>query len=270
MSGIRSNSRLLDDTVQITRAAGAAIMRYYRAAFDVRDKAPDNPVTDADLAADTLLREQLLTLLPEAGWLSEETADNPARLDRQLVWVVDPLDGTKEFVLGIPEFAVSVALVEAGRPIIGVIYNPASAELYTAERGAGVRYNGATVGVSHRRIFDGARVDASRSERKRGEFEPFEAQVNVRTMGSIAYKLARVAAAQTDATWSRGPKNEWDICAGALLVDEAGGRCVNLDDEPFNFNRPEGPLVNGLIADNGHLHDAVVAALAPHRATART
>lgn len=263
-------SGLLQDTIEITRAAGAAIMRYYEAAYDVRDKAPDNPVTDADLAADTLLRTELLARLPEAGWLSEETADNPDRLERRLVWVVDPLDGTKEFVQGIPEFAVSVALVEAGRPVIGVIYNPASAELYTAERGVGVRYNGAQVGVSHRRLLPGARIDASRSERKRGEFEPFESAVNVRTIGSIAYKLARVAAAQADATWSRGPKNEWDICAGTLLVEEAGGRCVNLDNQPFQFNRTGGPLVNGLIADNGHLHDAVVTLLAPHRATART
>ena len=125
--------------------------------------------------------------------------------------------------------------------------------------------NGTAAHVSSRATFEGARVDASRSEMKRGEFEPFTGRVDVNVMGSIAYKLARVAAGQADATWSRGPKNEWDICAGALLVQEAGGICVDLSNEPFQFNQPN-PKVNGIIASNGALHDAVVAALAPHGA----
>ena len=260
---------LLNDTIDITRAAGAAIMKFYLSSFEVTDKKPDNPVTDADLAADTLLREQLVARLPKAGWLSEETVDKPERLDKKHVWVVDPLDGTKEFVMGIPEFSVSVALVEDGQPVLAVIFNPAAGELYYSERGGGVFYNGRPAYVSERTELQGAEVEASRSERKRGEFESFEERVHVRTLGSIAYKLARIAAGQADATWSRGPKNEWDICAGALLVEEAGGRCVNLDDEPFTFNRPK-TLVNGIIADNGHLHQQILIALAPHRRTART
>ena len=115
----------------------------------------------------------------------------------------------------------------------------------------------------------GAQVDASRSERKRGEFAPFEEIVNVRTMGSIAYKMARVAAGQADASWSRGPKSEWDICAGALLVEEAGGHCVDLDEQPFRFNKSF-PKVNGIIVTNGLLLEPVATLLAPHRATART
>lgn len=262
-------NNLLNDTIDITRAAGAAIMKFYRASFEVTDKKPDNPVTDADFAADTLLEKQLAARLPAAGWLSEETVDNPERLDKKYVWVVDPLDGTKEFVMGIPEFSVSVALVEDGQPVLAVIYNPAADELYYAERGGGVFYNGRPAAVSERGQLQGAEVDASRSERKRGEFEPFEELVHIRTLGSIAYKLARIAAGQADATWSRGPKNEWDICAGTLLVQEAGGLCVNLDDEPFSFNRPK-TLVNGVIADNGRLHKQILAVLAPHRHSART
>jgi len=260
---------LLNDAIEITRAAGAAIMEYYRSSFEVKDKKPDNPVTDADYASDNLLRKRLLELLPEAGWLSEETIDDPERLLHRLVWVVDPLDGTKEFVMGIPEFSISVALVRLGLPVLGIVYNPATDELFTAERGQGATFNGKPVSVSDCADLQNARVDASRTERQRGEFEPFEDMVEVNTMGSIAYKLARVAAGMTDATWSRGPKNEWDICAGVLLVQEAGGRCVNLDDLVFTFNRPD-TLVNGIIADNGHLHDQIVAALSPHRATART
>jgi myo-inositol-1(or 4)-monophosphatase len=260
-------NELLSETIEITRAAGAAIMAYYRDrdSFSVTDKAPDNPLTDADLAADKLLRDRLLALLPEAGWLSEETRDNPDRLEKERVWVVDPLDGTKEFVMGIPEFTVSVGLVEAGQPILAVIYNPPTGELYYGQRREGVFLNDQPVTVSSRSTLAGAIIDASRSERKRGEFEPFEELLEVRTMGSIAYKLARVAAGQADATWSRGPKNEWDICAGVLLIQEAGGRCEDLEDNPITFNQ-SWPKVNGIIADNGRLHEQVLAALAPYGA----
>ena len=262
-------TNLLHDTIEITKAAGVAIMGYYRSSFDVTDKSPDNPVTDADFAADKLLKEQLLAHLPSAGWLSEETVDSPDRLDKPLVWVVDPLDGTKEFVMGIPEFTVSVALVEQGKPILGVIYNPAAQELFYAEKGGEVWFNGRSVAVTPRNQLEGASIDASRSERKRGEFEPFEQILTIRTMGSIAYKLARVAAGHCDATWSRGPKNEWDICAGVLLVEAAGGSVVDLDGAPFEFNRPR-TLVNGIVANNGRLHQQIMTTLAPHRQTART
>ena len=187
------------------RAAGKAIMQFYQSQYTVADKSPDNPVTDADFAADKLLHEQLLALLPEAGWLSEETADDPARLERRLVWVVDPLDGTKEFVMGIPEFSVSVGLVEDGEPVLAVIYNPPTGELFAAGRGLGVFYNGEPATVSSRDSLQRARVDASRSEVRRGEFEPFDGLFDVNVMGSIAYKLARVAAGQADATGAGGP-----------------------------------------------------------------
>jgi len=253
---------LQSQTEVITRAAGAVIMGYYRASFEVRDKKPDNPVTDADFAADKLLKERLLELLPEAGWLSEETVDNPMRLLKEYVWVVDPLDGTKEFVMGISEFSVSVGLVQDGRPQLAVIFNPATDELYSASRGDGVFYNGAAVQTTDRTTLEGAQVDASRSEWNRGEFEPFSGLIEPKIVGSIAYKLARVAAGQADATWSRGPKNEWDVCAGALLVVEGGGSCVDLDGKELFFNRPR-PKVNGIIADNGTLHETVMATLKP-------
>lgn len=259
---------LLAETVKAAQEAGRAIMSYYLDSYSVEEKAPDNPVTDADLAADTLLREELTNLLPEAGWLSEETIDDPQRIEKELCWVVDPLDGTKEFVTGIPEFAVSIGLVERGKPLLAVIFNPATNELFHAFRGNGSKYNGARSRVSTCKRLADAKIDASRSERGRGEFAPFESLVDVRTMGSIAYKLARVSAGIADATWSRGPKNEWDICAGVLLIQEAGGCCVDLDDEAISFNKVY-PKVNGIIADNGRLHKQVMAALAPHRGTAR-
>ncbi len=262
------NNELLHDALQITKAAGDAIMGYYQASFDVKDKSPDNPVTEADFAADALLKERLLARLPEAGWLSEETVDSADRLDKKLASVADPPDATKEFPMGIPEFADSAAPVKHGQPVLRIIYNPPVDELFYAIKGGGVFFNGEAVTVTDRTEFAGSTVDASRSERKRGEFEPFEDVVDVRTMGGTAYKLARVAAGWCDVAWSRGPKNEWDICAGVLLVQESNGRCVNLDDEEFTFNNPK-TLVNGFIADNGTLHQQVIAALAPHRHTAR-
>lgn len=257
--------------VAATRAAGETIMGYFQAreTYVITDKdnntpttdtAVNNPLTDADLAADELLHTRLLALLPEAGWLSEETVDSPERLNQAFVWVVDPLDGTREFVMGIPEFTVSVALVELEQVVLGIIYNPATDELYVGMPGQGATLNGAPVAVSGRQALPGAAVDASRSERKRGEFAPVEDLVAVRTMGSIALKLARVAAGQCDATWSRGPKNEWDICAGVGLIQAAGGTCVDLFDQPIRFNQPQ-PQVPGIIGDNGRLHGEIVALL---------
>ncbi len=256
---------LLEQTIAATKEAGEVVMGFYRSSFDVTDKSPDNPVTDADFASDTLLKEKLRALLPEAGWLSEETADSPDRLDKEFLWCVDPIDGTKEFIMGIPEFSIAVALVQHGKPILAVIYNPDTQELYHAAKGDGFHFNGKRMMTSERAALAGSTIDASRSERKRGEFAPFEGQMTVRTMGSVAYKLARVAAGQCDATWSRGPKWEWDVCAGVLLVQEAGGQAVDLSDRPITFNQPH-PKVNGIIADNGHLHAQVVEALAPYGA----
>ena len=252
---------LLNETIEITKAAGAEIMKFYKTSYEVKDKSPDNPVTDAAKAADSLLKDHLSELLPEAGWLSEETVDLPDRLQRERVWIVDPLDGTKEFILGIPEFAVSVALVENGKPILGIVFNPATDELFTALQNSGAAYNGKPARVSNRKRLQGAHVDASRSECKRGEFKPFEDWIRIHIKGSTAFKMARVAAGLSDASWSRGPKNEWDICAGVLLVQEAGVRCADLGDNPFLFNRPN-TLVSGFIADNGLLHAHVVETLA--------
>jgi myo-inositol-1(or 4)-monophosphatase len=259
---------LLEKSIEITQQAGREIMKYFQAAYSVVDKSPDNPVTDADLAADDFLKYMLMHLLPEAGWLSEERADDPARLEKRLCWVVDPLDGTKEFVMGIPEFTVSVALVDEGSPLLGVILNPVTRETVYGQRDKGVYINREPVKVTGRSEFLGSLVDASRSERERGEFEAFERKVKLQTMGSIAYKLARVASGQIDATWSRGPKSEWDICAGVLLVQEAGGRCSDLDDQVIHFNNAF-PKVNGIIASNGAVHRQLIEALAPHRHTAR-
>src|SRR5437762_5425535 len=132
-----------DVAVRAAREAGAIVRRYYEGVIEAHEKRPDNPVTAADLEANARIRACIAAAFPDDGWLSEETADSSERLGRRRVWVVDPLDGTKEFIQHIPEFCVCVALVEAGRPIVAVEYNPATDRLYAAARGEGATVNGA-------------------------------------------------------------------------------------------------------------------------------
>lgn len=228
------------------REAGALICRIAADGFETAHKKNSDPVTTADLAADGLLRAALPGVMPGSGWLSEETKDHPERLDRRFVWVVDPVDGTKEFVKGIPEFAVSVALVEDGRAVLAAVYNPATDEIFSAVLGGGATLNGRRI-RSQRHFRSRPVILASRSEVARGEFACFDRQAEVRQVGSIAYKLALVAAGRADATFSLGPKHEWDIAAGVLLVQEAGGTATDVSGGSFRFNQAR-PLVPSILA----------------------
>ncbi|MBF0096224.1 MAG: 3'(2'),5'-bisphosphate nucleotidase CysQ [Magnetococcales bacterium] len=245
------------------RQAGTAIMAYFqpgsRVASHVRlqDKGRNNPVTKADMEANRLLHDTLLAAFPDHGWLSEESADSPDRLCCQRVWIVDPMDGTKEFVKGLPQFAISIALVDAGQPIAACIYNPATAELFTATCYGGAHLNGQRISTSSRQQLPGASCLASHSESQRGEWIPFNQDLMITQMGSIAYKLALVAAGRFDLSFTLTPKNEWDFCAGALLLQEAGGRISHKDGRAFCFNQ-HNPQVRSVLASNGHLHDLLL------------
>ncbi|MBF0153037.1 MAG: 3'(2'),5'-bisphosphate nucleotidase CysQ [Magnetococcales bacterium] len=253
----------LSRMVDAVRQAGAAAMRYFRLgqtvakAADVREKGFDDPLTNADLEANRILQDLLLSGRPDWGWLSEESVDDASRLQRERVWVVDPIDGTKEFIAGLPQFAVSVGLVVAGQPVAACVYNPAADELYTARRGGGTYLNGKSVRTSGRDQLLGATCLASRSETQRGEWAPFETEFQLSIMGSIAYKLALVAAGRYDVTFTLTPKNEWDFCAGLLLVEEAGGRVTNRDGQPCRFNQVKTRAAS-LLASNGPLHDPLL------------
>lgn len=226
--------------------ASAVLRRYTPGDIEARRKVGDDPVTEADLAVDALLRR----LLPQdgEGWLSEETKDDLSRLDRRRVWVVDPLDGTREFVAGIPEWCVSVGLVVDGAPVAGGICNPATGETVVGARGLGVTLNGRPARVSERPALRGGLVLASRSEVKRGEWEGYtEGLFTMRPTGSVAYKLGLVAAGLADATWTLTPKHEWDVAAGVALVLAAGGTILTGEAEEARFNR-ERPKLSRLIA----------------------
>jgi myo-inositol-1(or 4)-monophosphatase len=209
-------------------------------------KAGGDPLTEADLAVNSVL--QRILPQPGEGWLSEETADDGTRLERSRVWVVDPIDGTREFILGIPEWCISVGLVEEGRAVAGGILNPSTDEFILGGEQHGVSLNGHPVAMRTTSDIRGALVLASRSEVKRGEWSPFFAEsVSIRNVGSVAYKLGLVGAGLADATWTLVPKHEWDVAAGAAIVAAAGGVVMNPNGSPAVFNQAN-PKLKGFVA----------------------
>lgn len=241
-------------------AAAHVFSRFTPGAIDAEFKAGHDPVTEADRAIDAVLRQNLLR--NGEGWLSEESVDDLTRLEKECVWVVDPLDGTREFVKGIPEFCASIGYVKNGSPVAGGIFNPATNETFLGAIDSGVIYNGQPARTSQRKSLQGASALASRSEIKRGEWKKFEqGPLQIVAMGSVAYKLARVSAGLADITFTLTPKNEWDVAAGAALVLSGGGFVTTLDNAPLLANK-RNPLLSGLIAGGPNLRDDLLALLA--------
>src|ERR1700733_11630846 len=244
------------------KPARTVFARFTPGAIETEYKIGHDPVTEADRAVDAVLRQNLLR--DGEGWLSEETVDDLTRLDKSRVWVVDPLDGTREFVQGIPEFCVSIGYVENGRPVAGGICNPATNETIIGAMDCGVTYNGKPAKPSQRTTLKGSLILASRSEVKRGEWQQFQSgEYQIRPMGSVAYKLGLVAAGLADVTFTLTPKNEWDVAAGAALVASAGGFVSTLENTPLQCNR-KNPLLTGLLASGPFLREELLAAVQNH------
>lgn len=243
-------------------AARAVFSRFTLGEIEAEYKIGHDPVTEADRAVDAALRQNLLR--DDEGWLSEESIDDMSRLTKDRVWVVDPLDGTREFVAGIPEFCVSIGFVEDGQPVAGGICNPATGETVIGAIDCGVQYNGKPARASERTTMKGTVILASRSEIKRGEWREFSGgEYQIRQMGSVAYKLALVAAGMADITFTLTPKHEWDVVAGAALVESAGGFVATLDRSKLTANR-RNPRLSGLIACGPFLKDEVLKLVEPH------
>lgn len=236
-------------------AAAAVLEGFTPGAIASTLKDGGDPLTDAD----TAVNDELLAILPEEGegWLSEETVDDHSRLDRDRVWIVDPIDGTREFIRGIPEWCVSIGLVEDGQPVAGGIYSPSCDQRIVGSLETGVTLNEVPVSCATGGGLPGALILASRSEVARGEWDRFYREdVSVRNMGSVAYKLGLVASGLADATWTLVPKNEWDVAGGAALVRSAGGDLCDLSGGPRQFNQ-ENPLMTGFVATRPGLSVAV-------------
>jgi myo-inositol-1(or 4)-monophosphatase len=255
--------------IDAARGAGSLALAFYRpgeaTSARIFHKDGGSPVTEADHLVDRYLGERLRSLLPEAGWLSEESEDNLARLSKDQLLVIDPIDGTRAFMRGKPGWAIALALIAQGRPQIGVIHAPALGETYAAVRGAGAFLNGKAIAVSKRAALgEGARIAAPAflAERLRQAGLMFDLQPRI---SSLALRIANVASGDLDAGFASGNANDWDIAAADLILEEAGGRLTNLDGREITYNRREtwhGPLT----AAPAQLHaEANAAALAASR-----
>ena len=215
--------------------------------FGIKVKPDGSPVTEADLEVNQIVQEILGNAYPNDGWLSEESPDDPSRLQKQRTWVLDPIDGTKPFMKSLPQYTISLALIEYGQPVIGVIFNPATLEYFLAIQGTSANLNGQTI---HVRTEQRSRLTFLvnpwhiRQTTLRSWQETTHCPA---TLGSIAYSLALVATGQVDGVINLGQQYEWDIAAALLLVQNAGGIAVDNRLKPITFNQPN-PVVNGIIA----------------------
>jgi 3'(2'), 5'-bisphosphate nucleotidase len=259
----------LDVALHLAHRAGEAIMGYYQTDLSVDHKAGDEPVTVADRVADDLIAMGLRDAFPDDGLLSEESDDDLSRLEKERVWIVDPLDGTTEFITRTGEFAVQIALTLRGQPVLGVVYQPARRRLFRAVQGQGAYqvHNGQTtrLRVSAEGKPAGMCLVASRSHYS--AFIEVARQAlgieSVNRVGSVGVKVGLVARGACDLYLATTVSKEWDLCAPHALLQEAGGVLTNLCGEGLVYNKPDVTECTGLIASNGLVHNQIVKTLAP-------
>lgn len=229
-----------------------------KTAARIWSKAGGSPVTEADIGVDTFLRIKLSALLPEAAWLSEETVDDAQRLTRRFVWVVDPIDGTRAFMSGSPDWAVCVALLDDGLPVAGVVHAPACTATYTALRGGGAQRNGEGIHSTTRTTIGGARIAGPKpmldALARLEAFEPAD------KIPSLALRLARIADGTIDAGLVSADARDWDLAAADLVLREAGGRLSTGDGQAVMYNR-ETPIHGMLVASGEGLAEPLLSAL---------
>lgn len=256
-----------DRLESIVREAGQIAMAAWPGAghtTEVWEKSPDNPVSAADLAVDTFLKRELHALLPSAGWLSEETIDAPDRLDDGLIWLVDPIDGTRDFIQGRSGWTISVALISARRPLLAMMSAPARGEFWHAEAGHGSWRNGQLLRASSRAEWVGARVPALSLPPEDSDL------IMVYQPNSIALRIAMVAANEADIVATLRWGFEWDIGAAALIAREAGAAVTDAFGGPLNYNKRD-PRDFGLLIASPALHAEAVKRLSEraHRMAAK-
>ena len=235
---------------QIMREAGALAMEYWPGAGnDVEswEKSPDNRVSEADLAVDRYLHRALGDLAPDAGWLSEETADDTARAEQRRCWIVDPIDGTRDFLRGRDGWCVSVALVSEGEPVLAALEAPARGQTWLARKGEGASLDGEALSCSDCAQLAEARVpihDLPKTDRDLAK---------VSQPNSIALRVAMVAAGEAHMVLTMRWGAEWDLAAAALIASEAGATVTAATGEPYRFNKSD-PRIFGVLATAPALH----------------
>jgi myo-inositol-1(or 4)-monophosphatase len=231
--------------VATLREAGALALKISRTPFRRWTKGVSSPVSEADIAVDQMLRAKLTAALPQGGWLSEESEDDRARTGAREVWIVDPIDGTRAFVAGNPDWTISVALVADGRPVVAGLYAPVTGEMFAATVGAGATLNGAPIRANAGDTMAGTRVAGPKRLIEKLTGASSDVVVAPR-VSSLALRFARVAHGALDAALSGGNSHDWDLAAADLLVHEASGTMTTLSGRTLTYNRPEpvhGPLV---------------------------
>lgn len=242
---------MLETVTRVVEEAGRIAEGRCGADYKSWEKVPGHPVCEVDLELDAFLRERLTAIDPEAGWLSEETLDASDRIERRRLWVVDPIDGTRDYLRQRPGWCVSVALVEDRVPVLGVLAAPARGELWSAESGKGATRNGARIHVSRRTALAGARVPADTLAQVDSDL------VMVPKPNSIALRIALVAAGEADLLATLRWGFEWDIAAAALIAEEAGATVTGALGQPLAFNSASGEAFGVLVATPGIHAEAV-------------
>jgi len=245
---------LLESSV---REAGDIARKFFGGTYKRWSKDQGSPVTEADLAVDRFLNERLRAARPNYGWLSEETDDDPARLEAESVFIVDPIDGTVAFLKGRPHFTICAAVVRDGRPIAGIVYNPILEECFTAREGAGAFRNGSAIHVGQRAEIEGCRMLGDKQMLAHAAWNtppnrPWPPMV-IETRSSIAYRAALVADASFDAMLALSAKRDWDLAAADIILTEAGGMMTAHDGAIFRYNR-SGAIQLSVVAANPNLH----------------
>jgi myo-inositol-1(or 4)-monophosphatase len=258
---IAGDAELLTRTV---REAGALALSMFRTEIRQWTKGQSSPVSEADIAVDDLIRNRLQSATPDYGWLSEESVDDEARLEKRRVWIVDPIDGTRAYLGGREDWSISAALVEDSKPRLAVVFAPATDEFFFARQGGGATRNAATISASSGTGFDIDRMAGPHFllNRVRGTTSP---ELKNFKIGSLALRISRVAQGALDAAFVGGRSRDWDLAAADLLLREAGGRLTALNGDVPVYNRKE-ITHEVLVAAGCERHAQLVSHLARHPA----
>jgi myo-inositol-1(or 4)-monophosphatase len=239
------DAALLGDTV---REAGALALSLFRTELKNWTKGASSPVSEADIRVNDLLESRLRTATPDYGWLSEESVDDEARLDKHLVWIVDPIDGTRGYLAGREDWCVSVALVENGSTVLAAVFAPATDEFFFAARGQGAVRNAVPVFATPGTELDFSRVAGPKPLVERLSRQSHDIVLHPR-IGSLALRLCRVAQGNLDAAFAGGQSRDWDLAAANLIVQEANGNMTALSGDAISYNRRE--VTHGVLVAAG-------------------
>jgi myo-inositol-1(or 4)-monophosphatase len=253
--------RYREQLVAAVREAGQLAFGKFRAPMKIWNKRGGSPVSEVDVAVNEFLQERLRDPSGQIGWLSEETEDDPERLRAQRIWIIDPIDGTRAYIGGFTDWSISTALVENGRPIVAVLYAPATDEMFVAVAGQGATLNGTPIRTTDGDFAAAGVAGPAGFQRRLQAAEP--RLIAHPKIHSLALRFARVAQGAIDAAFASGNSHDWDLAAADLLVHEAGGALTTFTGQSLTYNRPE-PVHPPLVAAGPRRHAAFTALVQQH------